>query len=129
MNGRTTRKKEDRPEIVNYDRGGAMSAEERVVTLSEPQIQELIGKLKIVIDSATRRGLKIVAVGRTGVGKSSTINALMGKEVAPVGHFEPMTDSIEQYKVSLNGIPCVLADTPGLCEEANDQSNDSDLLK
>ena len=106
-----------------------MSTEERIVTLSNEQTQELIDKLRVALDSAKQRGLNLVAVGRTGVGKSSTINALMGSELAPVGRFEPTTTSVEKYKTVLNGIPCTLADTPGLCEQEFTPAENSDYLR
>jgi GTP-binding protein EngB required for normal cell division len=106
-----------------------MSTEERSVGLSSVQTQELIDKLSLALDRAKQHGLKIVAVGRTGVGKSSTINALLGSDVAPVGHFEPATASVEQYTVNLNGIPCVLADTPGLCDKIVIDGESSGYLK
>ncbi|PAX60227.1 GTPase [Brunnivagina elsteri] len=68
-------------------------------------------------------------VGRTGVGKSSTINSLMGKEVAPVGDYEPTTMEIEFYDNEINGVNFTVIDTPGLCDDFEEKGNDYDYLE
>ena len=43
-------------------------------------------------------------VGRTGVGKSSTINSLMGEHVAKVGDSEPTTFKVSPYRLNKSGV-------------------------
>jgi GTP-binding protein EngB required for normal cell division len=64
-------------------------------------------------------------VGRTGVGKSSTINSLIGKEVSRVGHFQATTKAMKGHETEIQGIPFVVIDTPGLTEN---KSTDLDYL-
>ena len=65
--------------------------------------------------------VNLMIVGGTGVGKSSTINAIFGENIATVGEsFDPETVNIEEYKLG----NLVLWDTPGLGDgEAQDVIN------
>jgi predicted GTPase len=67
-------------------------------------------------------------VGRTGVGKSSTINSLMGEQVAKVGDSEPTTFTVSPYKLKKSGVDFTIWDTPGLCD-ALDNANDEEYMK
>lgn len=53
----------------------------------------------------------LLVVGGTGVGKSSLINLVFGKEVARVGNGKPITKGIDRYEV--NDFPLVLYDAEG----------------
>ena len=77
--------------------------------------------------SAQTRGFSFLLVGRAGVGKSSTINSLMGREVAPVGEFEAETKVVKAYPAPPEAIiPYRIYDTPGLCDGNGD---DKEYLK
>jgi small GTP-binding protein len=68
-------------------------------------------------------------VGRSGVGKSSTANSLMGKKIAPVGKFEPTTMTVERYKSEIGGVKFTIIDTPGLCDDLEKKGNDYEYLE
>jgi small GTP-binding protein len=65
--------------------------------------------------------LEVAVIGATGVGKSSTINAILGKEVAKIGESpEPETNEINKHPY---GELINFCDTPGLgdSETADDE--------
>lgn len=79
----------------------------------ENGIPEGINKEKILqnIESLKKENLNILFVGATGVGKSSTINAIFNTEVAKVGYSaDPETATIQKYEID----NMILWDTPGL---------------
>lgn len=88
-------------------------------------LKDIQGKLQ------TARGKKFVflLVGRTGVGKSSTVNTLMGQTIAPVGDYEPTTMVVKEYDSEMSGIQFKVIDTPGLCDDIEEAENDPKYLE
>ena len=76
------------------------------VTYSEYESKKNINKEKV----------NIIVAGKTGVGKSSLINYIFGKEVAKVGDGQPVTQEIQEYDLEKDNI--TLFDTKGI--EAKD---------
>ena len=69
----------------------------------------------------------ILVIGETGTGKSTLINNLLGKEVAPVGHsMKSETLRLTPHEVAVEGVPVVVYDTPGL-DDANGKDEEKHL--
>ena len=72
-----------------------------------------------------REKVNIIVAGKTGVGKSSLINYIFGKEVAKVGDGQPVTQEIQEYDLENDNI--TLFDTKGI--EAKDYEKTLDNIK
>lgn len=66
-----------------------------------------------------REGVRVVIAGRPNAGKSSLMNALLGKNRAIVTDIPGTTRDIIEESIIINGIPVRLTDTAGL-READD---------
>lgn len=88
-------------------------------------LDELLKKLAV----NKQKEFVFLILGRTGVGKSSTINSLMGQEVARVNPYRATTKEVEFYPGELNGVKYVVIDTPGLCDALENKGNDQTYLE
>jgi tRNA modification GTPase len=75
-----------------------------------------IGKLSATFDEARffREGLAVAIVGRPNVGKSSLLNALLGKDRAIVTPIPGTTRDILEEYLNINGLPVRIIDTAGI---------------
>ena len=93
------------------------------------QAQKILEDLQQQFKEAQKKKLNFLLVGRTGVGKSSTVNSLIGKKIAQVGDYEATTMEIKEYDTEINQIPFKVIDTPGLCDDLEELENDYKYLE
>ncbi|MEO8723162.1 MAG: tRNA uridine-5-carboxymethylaminomethyl(34) synthesis GTPase MnmE [Sphingobium sp.] len=67
-----------------------------------------------------RDGIRVVLAGPPNVGKSTLLNALVGREAAIVSDIAGTTRDRIEVPVQLGGVPYLLTDTAGLRDDATD---------
>ena len=88
----------------------AMTNAGSVTTELTPEAKE---KIKKLLDES--KTLSILFTGKTGVGKSSLANALVGREVSPEGEtLNPETMDVFNYNADIAGVNVTIWDCPGL---------------
>lgn len=87
-------------------------------------MNNFVNSLIEVLEISRNEKFVYLLVGRTGVGKSSTINALMGKQVAATSRRKPTTMDVTFYDNEINGVSFTVIDTPGLCDDVIEEGND-----
>lgn len=78
---------------------------------------------------AKQSTLTFLLLGRTGVGKSSTVNSFLGKDVCPVGDFEVTTQTFQIFETKINGVDCRICDTPGFADGTNKESQYLEIIR
>ncbi|MEH2326297.1 MAG: GTPase [Nostoc sp.] len=91
-------------------------------------IDDLFSLIKS-LQKSRNQSFVFLLVGRTGVGKSSTINSLMGEPICTTGDYDPTTMEVQSYEHEINGIKFTIVDTPGLCDDIPEKGNDQKYIE
>jgi predicted GTPase len=98
--------------------------------ISEEDVSQIVNAIDTrTKEELTNRPPVIALIGTSGVGKSSTINALFGTEL-PISHFEGCTQKEEEIVLKTNkGRKIVIYDMPGLGESIVDDERHKETYR
>ncbi len=100
--------------------GESLRAVRRQVTQIQDEVarQALLDRSRDIETSFSRRELKVVVFGTGSAGKTSLVNALIGRIVGEVGAPMGTTEVGETYSLQLRGLnrKILITDTPGILE-------------
>lgn len=88
-----------------------------------------IQALERMLANTKNKRLVFFVVGRTGWGKSSTVNSLVGKEVSKVNRYQAETADVVGFDFEINNIKATVFDTPGLCDGSGNDQRYIDIIR
>ncbi|AES91871.2 putative small monomeric GTPase [Medicago truncatula] len=88
----------------------------------------LAKKLEEDLEDDLDFSLNILVLGKSGVGKSATINSIFGDTMVMTDAFEPATTSVREVYGIVDGVNIRILDTPGLRSPMKEQSFNKKIL-
>ncbi|CAA6658421.1 unnamed protein product [Spirodela intermedia] len=109
-----------RLQLAGAIRSGEADSERPSLKISEAR--DMAAAMEAAGQADLDFSFKILLLGKTGVGKSATINSIFDQEMAEISAFEPATRRIREIAGTVKGIRVTTIDTPGLSPSSSHSS-------
>ena len=100
----------------------------RIGTLSFDPASAMAGQLEADGQEPLDFSCTIMVLGKTGVGKSATINSIFDEAKLPTNAFQSGTKMVQDVVGTVQGIKLRVIDTPGLLPSGSDQRQNEKIL-
>lgn len=97
-------------------------------TLKLDRAQAIASNFEAAGQSELEFSFRILVLGKTGVGKSATINSIFDQWMVSTDAFQPATDQIQEVTGTIKGIRITVIDTPGLSPSHHSQRRNRQIL-
>ncbi|ONK78933.1 uncharacterized protein A4U43_C01F1140 [Asparagus officinalis] len=115
-----------RLQLASLIRAGEVQVKRPALKLDK--VQSIASKLEASGHSNLALSFKILIIGKTGVGKSATINSIFDQLKVLTDAFQPATNKIQEITGTIKGIRVTVIDTPGLSPSHHSQQRNRKIL-
>ncbi|MQL80107.1 hypothetical protein Taro_012553 [Colocasia esculenta] len=116
-----------RLQLANAIRTGETGIKRPTLKIAEAQV--MAAELEAVGQSDLDFSFRILVIGKTGVGKSATINSIFQQTMIETNAFQPGTNRVQEIVGTVQGIKITVVDTPGLLPSHNSHCHNRKVIR